>query len=520
MLGVTTKDITDKDSIGYKGSGTKLAAVGALRLGLVVAVASSDAGGAYVLKYEAVPIRVANRNFHQICFRYKSTSSHIKDVVHHSSIVTEAFKDWDQPIGDDDKRIFKVLREFICNARDTRQQYVLDYVEMITAAEEGSTAVYLMRTPEILKIFAYVPRYFKFIAPVSSDKPQVPLYSVSSLGDIYPKSESDKTRLFVQGVLVHCDKSPSQHTLYDYSLLDKTLVSEERIIKSIGTYQHRLAKLFAHLADQTLARHLLENIESGVAKFEEHALAYLPMFQAEAKKAWLAALHELHGEHIAITSGYEQIDADCSQIYGYKVLGKYSTGLKTLYIRLGIINALDIVPNRDSMRFDIVSFESLEPASQQRFMRAFDRLAKHYPERAKLPIVFFYPLDEKMRKIAGFAGIGDNKYKEIWFATLTKTTLVDSEADIYMTLLHEGRHCVTESGDYEREFIDRADQDNQQIAFYPFGQGHKKIQPTFIVPTDSQGEIGPTSSSNQDSDSVDIDMHWDTELDIDSKLPP
>lgn len=519
LIGLSTKrDRKGDDSvIGHKGSGTKLSAVAALRLGLDVAIASTDRWGTYLLTFDCETIDVDGTQARQIHFNYRNVAPGAKapqTMRYPSGMVLEAFQDWDSAIGDDDKRSFKVLREFVCNAVDADKQSRFDVVDEPVPAKPGETAVYLKYTDEIRKILLESNRYFKFL---SKDKP---IFTVPAVGSIYPKSEPDergglfsggqkaKTRLFVQGVLVDCDDAYWRSAMFDYSMHEKTLVSEERIIRNFTEYLNAIASLYGQLADENVAKNVLASIATQHAKLEEQALGQVNGVTPLSKKVWLKVAHGLFGPKLAVSSGNPTIDKDCDQIYGYTVIAQTSSHLRHFFAKLGLPKAADIVPTQENMQYSLVGWKDLEADSRLRFLAAFRRFADYFPERAGLPIVFYHPLDENFRKLAGFSGIGDTKYKEIWIATATPTSLNGSEEDLFHTLLHEGRHCETKADDYERAFVRRADHEVIGLVYgreLPPGVSAPPV-PNVVDPASraKKGSPGPAAAAPDDDGLVDL----------------
>lgn len=459
LIGFTTKReaVDDETVIGNKGSGTKLAAVAALRLGLDVAIASTDSYGRYFLTFDVEDVDVGGATAQQIFFRYLNkppSGGPAKVVRYPSAMVIQAFQDWDRSIGSDGMASFKVLREFVCNAIDADKGYSIDIVERREHAAEGETAVYIKYTEEMrqmLFVHDVAPRYFKFMG---RDKPIV---SVPGLGAIYPKSDAESSRLFVLGVLVDCSSATWRTSIFDYSMSAKSLISEERIIKNVYEYMNEIARLFGRLVHKHVMANLLAGASTGKAGFEEDVLGRTRSFTEASKAAWLETVHALFGEKIAVASGRKVIDNDCEQIYGYVPVGAGRTGLKEFLKALGIPKAEDIVPSE--MKYDLVSYFALDQGSRTRFRQAFRLFAKHFPERAAMPIVLYHPLDDALRKLLGFTPMtGERAYQDIWLATRTPTEL-GSVQQIFETLVHESRHCLTKVDDYDRAFVHQAERD-------------------------------------------------------------
>lgn len=522
LIGLSTKRAlkADESVIGHKGSGTKLSAVAALRLGLDVAIASTDSYGTYHLTFDVETIDIDGTEARQIFFNYANVASgkKVDRLRYPSGMVLEAFQDWDKPIGKDDKLAFKVLREFVCNAVDADKQARIEIVEKPTFAADGETSVYLRLTDEVREILATSDRYFKFLSKTK------PVLNVPAVGCIYPKSEPEekggllsrrqdpKTRLFVQGVLVDCDDTYYRTSLFDYSLHEKTLVSEERIIKSFTEYVRTMGKIFGQLADQEIAKQVLAAATTGHAKLEEQALGQVDEVTPAAKAVWTAIAHGLYGKTLAVASGNTTVDKDCNQICGYTVIGAHSTYLRHFFVKLGFPKAEDLVPTlQKNMAFTLVAYADLDAESRARFQGAFGRFADYFPERSHLPIVFYNPLGENFRRIAAFSGMGKTKYEEIWIGTKTATSLGDEES-LFQSLLHEGRHCETKADDYERPFVGRADKEVLELVYgRTLPEGVTRATVPNVVDPKTRNAKGEPVAASADPATV-IDRVGDEEL--------
>ncbi len=455
LIGFSTKRdrIDDATVIGNKGSGTKLAAVAALRLGLDVAIASTDYLGQYVLTFDVEDVDIDGTRVRQIYFNYADGEG--KTTRYPSCMVIEAFQDWDKAIGDDDKTAFKVLREFVCNAVDEDKRFTIRFTEKPAPAPAGETAVSLRYTKEIAEIIRACPRYFKFL---KVGKRSRPIVSADGLGDIYEKSDPDKTRLFVLGVLVHCSGNYWERSMFDYSMHRKTLVSEERIIKNYYEYVSEVGKLLASTVSGPLIKNVLAGIVDGTARFEEDALGRMTALAPGPLGAWRNAVRDLFGEKLAVASGSKSIDDDCEQLFGYAVIGGGRDSFKRFLRTLGFPDAATIVPKRIDDRYDDVLFETLDPESRTRFAEAHRIFAQHFPDRAALPVVFCRTQDAALRRIKGFAGHGDGPMEKICIVTETPTAL-GAMSELLIVLNHEARHCVTKAADADRRFVAQADKD-------------------------------------------------------------
>jgi hypothetical protein len=465
LIGLSSKrdKMHDLSVIGFKGSGTKLAAVAALRLGLKVAIASSDHFGRYLLSYDVEEVDIGGGQMvKQIVFNYDpyGTRDGAEYALRYPSQMTiDAFADWDEAIGDDDKDAFKVLREFVCNASDSGE-YDFALADQPECAEEGRTVVYLLYTDKVQAVFRNPERYFKF---VYAKKPAEPLFADAAIGEIYPRSDSLRTRLFVLGVLVDCTSYSWRSSIFDYSLFKKTLISEERVIKSYHEYTAELGKLFGALTDSALAARILLSVEQRQGMIEESALGSVSKVSASARPAWLEAAAAVFGPKIAVASGNQQIDNDAHQVYGYHIIARGNISLAHFLRKVGVPDAKLIVPAVvEESEYRLVRYDGLDEASRERFQLAFRLFAGYFPESARLPIVLYEPLSERLKACAGFAGSGTECFEEIWIAAVSATELTSVDS-LLRTLVHEARHCQTRAGDYERPFVNKADEEIARI---------------------------------------------------------
>ncbi len=459
LIGLTTKSETlgNPRKIGFKGSGLKLAAVAGLRLGLQTAISSTDQFGRYVLVFDSEPIAVQGVPHRQVHYVYYGLTpeGEVKIVQRFPShLVMEAFADWDSPVGDDDQRAFKVLREHLTNAVDEDCDYRVSFTDQTFFAKPGETSVFLANTPEIAAMLDHPTRYFKFRAPGE------PAWQ-SAHGQIYAKSEPDRSRLFIVGVLVDCFREHLQSTVFDYSLNDKTMLSEERVLKERGGFAFRLGQLLAGLDQVGIAQMILGEIALGRARFEEQALGTVYDFQLNdrSKAVWRAAAEAVWGSRICISGNDPNVNRDAADISRYKVVGGSSHSLRSFLQRLGYPEAINVVPHLDESDYDQLPFEGFDEASRSRFLSAYGLLVRHFPERAQYPVAFYLPLSERLNNTGGLAMPGSSGgYTEAWVRAKSPTEL-GTLASILRALVHETRHCITGAHDAERPFAGLADKE-------------------------------------------------------------
>ena len=458
LVGLTTKRRSPADAglIGDKGSGIKWAAMAALRQGIGTSLASSDAAGPYFLTFRTEPVTVAGQVAQRIFLRIhvpEGAGSRVESDIP-TSLTTAAFPDWDKPIGTDGRAEFKILREFICNAYDQDLDFRISEVDQPTFAAPGETAIYLTLPERFRPLLDQPERYLKFRTAAK------PVYE-NGLGRLWPRSQPGMCRHFVRGVLVDCRNHLFDSALYEYDLLDKTLLSEERVLASEYAFEEGVAKLFAELTSAEIARLVMKGVESGQAAFERRVLGRLARrdLTAAAKNLWLAAVREIYGARLCLPSENTGVNEDVRQIYKYRVVGSADYALQDFLRMLGLPSADGVMPDiLDPNGFAPVRFEDLDQLSRCRFLIAFRMFAAAFPERSQLPIFLYWPRDERLKRLAGFAGRPNRVFGEICMATVSLTEAVDLET-ILTTLVHESRHCATRAGDIDRQFVLQADFD-------------------------------------------------------------
>ena len=457
LIGASSKRdrMDDPTVIGNKGSGAKLAVIPTLRLGLEVAISSSDLEGQYILRYITKEVSLGDKGtVNQIFFKYDS------DGEFPSQLTTDAFQDWDKPIGDDQMKIFKALREYLVNAWDEDKDFTIEEVETICQTESGTTSVFITITEEIRQILNSLPRYFKILNDCQ------PLFSVSSDwdfvgGGIYSKSEPNVTRLFSQGVMIDCKTYDAYSTIFDYSLNDKYLLSEERIIKDFSDFRYQVGQLLMKLDDTATISQLFEALIKSEDSLELDAIGHVKN-PPEAMVTNFKIMWKLYfGIKAVLGVGVLQIDGDAKNL-GYTVVSNLPSLLVSFLKRCGVSTASDVVPKipkeeeEDDLLYEIIK---LNEEQQQYFDEAYKKFLRYFPEAASLPIHFYRALDWRWENAAGHSGVGAKEYKEIWIAEKS----LSSVEKILKVLVHEGRHCYTQAGDYDRKFTQFADEQLVQL---------------------------------------------------------
>lgn len=460
LIGFSTKrgEFNNLAIIGSKGSGAKLLIPAALRLGLKIFVCSSDEDGSYVLSYETRKIKLGSVEVSQIHFVYG------EDKVVPAQFILESFGDWDKPIGADTAKEFKIIREILANARDADPQFHWDIVD---ASEGGfdfrpdETTVFVSLTPGVAEITQNnTARYFKFLGAS-------PDYSVPGLGEIYPKS-SPRTRIFVMGVLAECTSGEFfDTTLFDYSVLDKNLLSEERTIKDYSELRKVVARLLTSVNSVDFAKELIKGILAGKGGFENSCLDYLPDdLSTESvesfRKAWLEM--ESFGEKaiIASTGADARFLNEDARYRGYNVKQISHVGLLRLLCKVGVKCVSDVVTRRPPEESIVI----VTPTDEEKKMLDFALgiLRYYLPQAKNYPARIFISNDSRT-KWDGIAGIGDTHFKEM---LINRNAFKKGVRYVLEVLVHELRHCVSGANDYSTEFEKQADKDEARIMIWAY----------------------------------------------------
>jgi hypothetical protein len=454
LVGYSAKTMkrADPGIFGQFGTGTVYAAVTAVRLGLDVCITSTDSQGRYLLRFEVEETDMGDGlKAKEIYLNYwgldgEGNAVSIWRIPWNQDIA--AYRDFDEPIGDDDSRVFKLLREFICNAHDEDLEFSIHHVDGLEFAPEGMAEVYIENTAEMDAVFRNLERYFKFMSPALK-KCDVP-----GIGSVYPKSQDGLIRKFVQGVLVSCNKLLYiGKPLFDYSLNNKGLVSEDRRIKNPQDYDRELGRLLVGIEDPRLVKLILEHAEKEVNAPESNALYTVSEMTDSARAVWLKVLCEIYGsEKICIATGNPQQDGDARQLYGYEVIRASSDVEIFLNKALGIPKSKEIVDYRYKIK--LLPFSGFDSTSQQNFLTAYSIVMTQFPEIALIPFRFFYADTKKLpENLYAYAEFNNGEQGTILMRAISETELPDLHILVEM-ILHESTHCKTRAGDYDRKFVD------------------------------------------------------------------
>ena len=511
MVGLSSKRgrTEDRVTIGQFGSGVKYAAAAALRMGMHTGITSTDARGAYYLSFDSESIQPEGYDAHRrIVYQYYAKDGTTvpptarKDYRHATDRTVEAFPDWDKPVGNDDKRRFKILREHVCNAYDEDKAFTFSFVDRTVLAKPDEAAVYLTDDKEFHDMLVEFPaRYFKFLSG------RKPIHVDPNVGEIWTKSGKRKTRSFLRGVLVGCTSDPEAASIFDYSLYEKRLLSEERILKSQLDFQSRISQMFARLENKHIIRCILRAVANGKAPYEAAVLARTVhfLFIESSLAAWQQVARELFGEKLALPCGNPHDDENARQVMGYQVPVNLPDALRYFLQYLGFPKANEVLPKMANDEWRPVRIDDLPVKERAKFHRAYRLFSERFPEEAAYPIQLFYPLSERMRN-AGLAPKIDGKFSQIWIAVNEDLTL-PPEHDVYETLVHEGRHCVANADDIDRAFVNKADRDIAHLTYA--AAGYAKFPGTDIVVRRLGMPRQPKFVPQVPSDAIRVDIEGD-----------
>ena len=449
MLGATNKRdrINDHTVIGVNGTGTKFAAAAASRLGIGVGIASHDAQGSYFVTYEEVDVVIGDYACKRLVMKYLQKEEYRLPLP----FTTLAGRNWDTPIGDDDKKTFRVLREYLSNAWDEDPHSTVTIVDTLCYAPDGYTDVYLAWHDEFEEIVFDKPeRWFKRLGG------QPPLFELPGTGAAYPKSDPDKTRIFSLGRLAACSGKKSYVSLHDWNVDDKVWMSEDGEFRDMTKTYVALARVCAALQDEHLARSLLawvmeheQSLEGTV--FRQMASSGKPPDNHDIwLRAWHAQYDEPGGEAVIATE-YEH-DQTAHHSYRKRIV-RVPTILQGLLVLCGVKTSRDFIP----LLSDLPPYQPVEP-SQDVLDKLADivlKIAKHVPEILDVEFYFYVPLKPEARKQIGFTDLDPVTGKPTGRIGLS-LGVMGSTAALVDTILHELSH-LRRTAEHDFAFIDDAD---------------------------------------------------------------
>lgn len=450
----------DKEQGGWFGSGTKIAPIAAMALGMEVWIASSDGRGPYLVTYDVVD-GPGGKEDPRVRMKYSGTETY--EVV--TQFSPDGFMNWSKPIGDDLLKEFRVWREPFRNARDADHEAPKVHgCESVGIAPPGESRVYVTRTKEFDHLWKHLNRYFKYLSK------DVPVYEVPGIGRVWPKSEDQVTRMFSLGTMALCSKSSGWSTLYDYDFDEKTLMSEERTFENMGRVYVELARLLAACPNVILARELLRGMVEGKCELERIALGQLNAFSKIPSKAiWKAAWHALYGAEAVLQVG-NWSDEHARVSFRKKPVHVNSATLRGFLKLCGVQTSTEIIPAVEQSGLRVIPREQLAFGERAILDEARRLLLKRYPDMKDIPVRVFEPLTQALdQAMNGFCQPNEPPFKEVY---VKRSLMLPHEADedverrlwrTLKTLNHEYRHVRSGARDGTSELMKQADADHADL---------------------------------------------------------
>lgn len=440
--------MSDPSQGGWFGSGAKFVPVAALNLGLEIHVASTDAQGSYLLSYDVSSLEIPaspelgiEGGAQTIIMMRLDDGPPISMMA-----VKDAFPNWSRPIGSDRMKSFRVLREYLRNAKDADPEGPhLSTTARPMKAPRGTTVVYIEKNEEIDSMLASADRYFKYI---SNSKP---LISFSRLGEMYDKSERGVTRLFSLGTLAYCSRELTETTVFDYSLDRKGLVSEERVFDDLTGVKRDIAVMMANIPNAETAHYLLHQMEAGEAEFEASSLVHLPTKAVIHSMAhWVEGWNRNYGSD-AVLASESRINDRVAYLHGKRAVHVRQHQLRWFLKRCGVPEASDLLSQ------PLTDYQVVEPTAEEkaRLDAIMPKLLTIYPEMKDMPISVFTPLTEERKRWAGFTLGRDGRFTDVF---LQRGLAFASNWELVETLSHEFLHVKFQALDLTEEFQRASDQ--------------------------------------------------------------
>lgn len=234
LLGASTKR-SDKNKIGYFGSGNKFALAYLIRNGYKVKIY----GGLKELEITTVSKKLGEQPFDVICINGQMTS-----------ITTDFGAKWE---------LWQALRELYSNALDEGEG-TIEIVNEINVKEE-ETHYYIEIKPEINLWFGGFDDYF------SENKK---ILHENKYGRILSK-HNDTSQIYRKGISVMRSNKNSLYD-YDFNSLD---ITEDRIVKYTWEVPQKIWAIIYSCNDKTIIKNILHNcakenmLESNISEFTD-----------------------------------------------------------------------------------------------------------------------------------------------------------------------------------------------------------------------------------------------------------
>lgn len=449
MFGAGTKraKIKDPGIIGVNGTGTKYAPAAAMRLGLHLAISSTDADGPYFAAYDTIPIVHDGGTHHRLRMRYQN------EYERPLMIWSEIGRNWDAPIGDDDKAVFRVLREYYSNALDEDPYPLVDVIEResdVVYAAPDRTVVYLSWHPEFEEMVLRQPeRWFKRLANIP------PLFKAPGIGTLYPRADPAKTRIYCQGNQAFCADESRLTSRFDWSTDEKAGLSEDREFRDQTKVYEQFYRLLSRIEDVRLARELLVWTMKREHSLEGLIFRYGGGRGAPANKAlWAEAWHAQYDEdgREAVIATDHEWDQLAEFSYGKRAI-EAPAALRDFLKHCGVKASRDFIP----MLSDVPQYEEVIPsdAVRRKLDMLLAKMALDVPEVGGFQFYFYKPLTPEAKRQLGFAHF-DKRHRPTGRIGL-QIVLAGSTVDLAETIWHEVTHVVKGTTRHDLAFIDHAD---------------------------------------------------------------
>ncbi len=454
FIGFTDKRDDDSRD-GFFGSGAKYAGIAALNLGIDVWVASHDAAGPYLFRYETREIAFGPLKRNQVVMAFD------EGEVVETSFLDDACPNWTKPIDDDTMRAVRVLGEFYQNAFDAEPLFPWGYCDAPERSPKGETHVFIALHDDIRHMLTHPERYLKKLSKQRALYTAVETSVVEGridkrrIGTVYPKSEEGMTRLFSRGRLAYCNQFLFSQSVFDYSFERKDLLSEDRTFSSDSGFRRELCLLLANLEDTDLAAAILRKALAGQAGPETSAMDYLDVSEEiPAEAVWRDAWKRLQQD--AVISSGEQPDEIVIRVVKRGVVKVMSPNLKDFLLRCGVPDAMTILPkgtDQNGWKEAPISI-----AGRRRLAVVQAALLQEFPDMADVPIRSFIPF--KGTAADAFAGFvpraEDGSLRREVFV---KYDQFYTNRRLTRVLQHEYRHIRSQANDATRAFEWVADED-------------------------------------------------------------
>lgn len=450
--------------IGRRGTGLKIAIVGALKLGLEMIITSTDKLGQYTMSPVTRLKEINGQTFNELVYLYQIGGV---ESEKRTQIFIEALEQSIQPIGRDDKMGFRILRELITNAYDAGRvagkdglPFEISWVDKkeCRAAKTDEVIVYIKTYHdfELALEEKELPKYFKFFKPGPA-----PLFQLPGIGEIYPKSDPNTTRLFVRGTLVGVEENDALHSSsFDYSVDDQDVLNDEALIKDEGLFKYYVARMLSELTDRAMIATIIRNIATLDGYWENSSWAALD-FPPAPSAATAAAYHGVWNKKAIIASETGDFDHRASEL-GYMVHHFNFTSAFRAFLKIcGIRESTDVVPVQGKLEYTFIDVNALGPQAKYDFETACELFYAYIPRAKMFPLRLIKVISNSSAyDLHALAGDKKTNLKEIYLnikyfnaAEVEKKDYSTVVEFILATLLHEFTHCETKATDYTNAFI-------------------------------------------------------------------